>query len=533
MNKFLKKIDLKLFVVPAVLSVLVVIIGVFFTEQFGSLIDALFEVITKYFGWGYAIGMALLVVFCFWAGFSKVGKIRLGGKNARPGMSMFAWIAITFTSGMAMGVMFYAVGEPLQYLMEPPVFSGMASGTAQAAEQSLAYVFFHWGIHPYAIYTAAGLGYAFVYWNTKRSFSLTSSLYPLLGEKGERGPWGCLLSFYIIVACLGTNHGLFTLQMSTGLNYVFGTNISEAAYPFIIGALELLAVVCACSGIHKAIAYVSKANMVIFAILLAWAFAFGGVGDVLNNTCTAIGKYLGIFVPQTFYLEPYVQSGWVGDWTLYYWAWWLVVAPITGLFLAKLAKGRTIREFVMVNMFIPVGFIVAWFGTFGSSAISAQLGGRDIWSDIQAFGFPVALFSYLKGLPWFKIMSALAFIALIFSVLTQAESMVYTMTGMTAADKSEDENGEQRSPHSLKAFWGIVIGGMAYVLLKAGGLDTVQRSVAALGFPILVILLVNCASFIKAVRNREVYDLTLTDKEREKIIEEKKQEQGLTETAEE
>lgn len=524
MKKFLSKIDMKLFIVPAILSVIIVIVGAVDPVGFGKLIDALFVFISKYLGWMYDVGLFLLVIFCLWAGFSKVGKIRLGGKDAKPVMSMWAWIAITFTSGMAMGVVFYGVGEGLQNFMLPPGFSGMAAGSMEAAEEALSYVFFHWGLHPYAIYTAAGLGYAFVYWNTKRSFSLTSSLYPLLGEKGERGIWGCVLSwlsFYIIVACLGTNHGLFTLQISTGLNFVFGSSLNKAVYPIILICLEATAIICACSGVHKAITKVSKLNMVVFGVLLAWAFSFGGVGNVINNTITSIGKYLGKIIPQSFYLEPAIQSGWINDWTLYYWAWWLVVAPITGLFLAKLAKGRTIREFVMVNMFVPLGFVFIWFGTFGSSAIFKQMSGIDIWSSIEALGFPVALFAYLKTLPLFKVMSSLAFLAVIFSVLTQVESMIYTMAGMTSSDKGEDESGEQKSPHSLKAFWGIMIGCMSYVLLLAGGLNTVQRSVVALGIPILIIVLVNAFSFIKAVRNREVYDLTLSDEDRQKVIDAK------------
>ena len=524
LKNYIKKIDMKMFLVPAIMSVIIVIIGACFSESFGRMIDGLFAIISRYFGWMYDLGLILLVVFCLWAGFSKVGKIRLGGKDAKPIMSMFAWIAVTFTSGMAMGVVFYGVGEGLQHFMLPPGFTGMAGGSAEAAEEALSYVFFHWGLHPYAIYTAAGLGYAFVYWNTKRSFSLTSSLYPLLGEKGENGIWGCILSwlsFYIIVACLGTNHGLFTLQIQSGMNYVFGTHISEALYPVILFALEAVAVICACSGIHKAISHVSKLNMIIFAILLVWAFVFGGTADIINNTFTSIGKYLALLVPESFYLEPAIQSGWISDWTLYYWAWWLVVAPICGLFLAKLAKGRTIREFVLVNLLVPVGFVIVWFGTFGSSAIFKQLGGTDIWSSIQEYGFPVALFAYLKTLPLYKVMAVFAFLAVIFSVLTQVESMDYTMAGMTSTDKTEDENGEIKSPAFLKVFWAAVIGLMSYVLLKAGGLETVQRSVVSLGLPILVILLVNCVSFIKAVRHREVYDLTLSEEDRQRIIKEK------------
>ena len=528
MKKFASKIDMQVFLVPAILTVIILAVGVINPVGFGKVIDVAFNWISNNLGWAYDIGLFFLLIFCLWAGFSKVGKIRLGGKDAKPNMKMGSWMAITFTSGMALGVVFYGVGEGLSNYMAPPGFSGLASGSAEAAEEALSYVFFHWGFHPYAIYTAAGLGFAFIYWNTKRSFSLSSGLYPLLGEKGERGIWGKLVNWlclYIMVATLGTNMGLGTLQLSTGIEYVFGGGISmDLLYPVIILVLAGIGIICACSGIHKAIKYVSNTNMAIFGVLVLWAFLFGGTQFELKNTVTSIGKYLGKVIPQGFYLEPAFQSGWINDWTIYYWAWWLTVAPLTGLFLIKLARGRTIRQFVMVNMFVPIGFIFVWFGFFGSSAIFKQMNGFDIWGEIEAFGFPVALFSYLKTLPWEGIMIALGFLAILFSFVTQSESMTYTMAGMTAADKGENEIGEQKSPTYLKIFWGGAIAIMGYVLLLSGGLDAVQRSVVMLGIPILIILIVNACSFIKAVRNREVYDLTLTEEERQKIIAAKQEE---------
>ena len=194
------------------------------------------------------------------------------------------------------------------------------------------------------------------------------------------------------------------------------------------------------------------------------------------------------------------------------------MAPLTGLFLIKLAKGRTIRQFVLVNMFIPIGFVVIWFGTFGSSAIAQQMfNGHDIWGAIENFGFSVSLFAYLQTLPLKTIMLVLRFLAIFFSFITQSESMTYTMAGMTAADKSETDEGEQRSPAFLKVFWGGTIAVMGFVLLKSGGLEAVQHSVVMLGIPILIILIVNSIGFIKAVRNRDVYDLTLTEQETQKL----------------
>lgn len=529
MKNFFKKVDKDAFVVPAILTAIVIVVGVVAPDAFGKFIDVLFQFVTNDLGWFYQLGLFVLLIFCFWAGFSKVGKIRLGGKDAKPNMSMLSWIAITFTSGMALGVVFYGVGEGLQNFCNMPAFSGIESETAAAAENALAYVFFHWGFHPYAIYCAAGLGFAFVYWNCKRSFSLSSGLYPLLGEKGEKGLPGKLVNWlcmYIMVATLGVNVGMATLQISAGLKYAYGNTLPDMVMaPIIITVIAIVGIVCASSGVHRAIKYVSSANMIVFIILVGWAFVFGGTEFTINNMVTSIGSYLKILIPESFYLEPAYQSGWVGSWTLFYWAWWLTVAPLTGLFLMKLAKGRTIRQFVMVNMFIPIGFVVVWFGTFGSSAINLQMNGAPIWEAIQEFGFPVALFAYLKELPLAPILAILGFAAIFMSFITQNESMVYTMAGMTAADRGENAIGEQKSPVFLKIFWGGAIALMGYILLLSGGLDSVQHSVLVLGIPVLLILLINAASFIKATTHRLEYDLTLTEEQKQVLLEEKQREE--------
>lgn len=521
MSAFWKKVDKEAFLVPAILTVIVILIGVVAPDAFGKLIDVLFNVVTNDLGWFYDIGIFVLLIFCLWAGFSRVGNIRLGGKDAKPTMSMLSWIAITFTSGMALGVVFYGVGEGLMNYCDFPAFTGIESLTPAAAENALSYVFFHWGFHPYAIYCGAGLGFAFVYWNCKRPFALSSGLFPFLGEKGEKGLPGKIINWlcmYIMVATLGVNVGMATLQIQAGIKYAIGSTISDSLMaPIIITLIAVIGIVCASSGVHKAIKYVSTANMIVFIVLVGWAFVFGGTEFTINNMVTSIGSYLKILVPYSFYLEPAYQTGWVGGWTLFYWAWWLTVAPLTGLFLMKLAKGRTIREFVMVNMFIPIGFVVIWFGTFGSSAIHLQMNGAGIWEAIQEFGFPVALFAYLKNLPLSEVMTVFGFAAIFMSFITQNESMVYTMAGMTAADRSENEIGEQKSPLFLKIFWGGAIALMGYILLLSGGLDSVQHSVLVLGIPVLVILLINAASFVKATTHRLEYDLTLTE-EQKKIL---------------
>lgn len=503
----LKFIDLKVFLVPAVLVLLVIVAGVFYHKQFGQLVNATFQWSQRYFSWLYALVTFSFIPFCVWAAWGKQGQIRLGGKQAQPSMSMAAWISITFTSGMALGVVFYGVSEGLTNYMTPPPFTHLLPHSAAAAETALQYVYLHWGFQAYGIYTAAGLCFAFALWNLKQKFALNSALQPLLHERangwmGQLVNWLCL---YVLVASLGTNVGLGTLQLSTGFRYMTKLAIKPLVLQIlIIAILGIIGIYAACSGIHRGIKLVSNINMSVFATLLAWAFIFGGSVFILNNTLSSIGGYLKNFVEMGLYLEPVKQTGWVAKNTIYYWAWWTTVAPITGLFLARLARGRTIRQFVLVNLLVPVGFIFIWFGTFGSSAIFTQMHHVDIWRDLQTQGYPVAFFAYLNTLPWGRLVMILGLIAVILSFVTQYESMIYSIAEMSV-NQSELLPNDHRVNY-LKIFWGIAISLMGFILIQSGGLTTVQTSVVVLGIPILLILVAYVFGFVKAIRR---YDETM------------------------
>lgn len=513
-----QKMDWPIFLPPALILLFFVIIGIVAPEAFSAGANIAFAFTTKYFAWFYALGATILIIFCLWAGFSKYGKIKIGGKDAKPDMSFFTWFAVALTSGIAIGIVYWGVAEPLGNLMSPPGFTGWAAGSAEAAEGALKFNFLHWGIHPYGIYTAASLCFVFIIMNGKRRFSVTSALYPLLGEKCE-GIWGKAVSaicIFSILGGMGTSLGLGVSQFGVGFNYVLGTNYSDVFLAiFFIGILVICTIGASCSGLHRAITHISNANMYIYLALMAWAFIFGGTLFILENTITSFGQYISFIVPQTFYLEPAKNTGWVDGWSIFYWAWWLSFAPIVGLFQIKLAKGRTIRQFVIVNLIAPTAFAVAWFGIFGSSAINFQLNGSDIYSIISEFGNPVALFAYLENLPLTPILHVLGFLAIIFSLLTLSESMTLTLADMSIKPEylnTEDE--AKASPAILKVFWGILMGLVAFVLLISGGLGALQTASVVCGLPILVIQLIWAAGYVKSMLQRSRYDMTLTDEER-------------------
>lgn len=515
---FLKVIDKRAFFPPAILLTIATVIGVVFPQTLEKVVNIAFAFTTTNFAWFYALGSTFFVVFCLWAGFSKYGKIRLGGKDAKPEMSFAKWFAIALTSGIAIGIVFYGVAEPMMNFTAPPEFAGLDPRSPQAAEASLKYVFLHWALHPYGIYTAAGLCLAFVFWNMKRKLQVSSALYPLIGEKadGKAVSWINALTIFALIAGIGTSLGFGVLQAASGINYIFGTDFdSGVLWIAIIAFMVLIYTVAACTGLHKGIALISNLNVYVYFILLIWGFVFGGTLFIINNTVTGVGQYFSFFVAQSTYLEPAQATGWVSANTIFYYAWWIVFAPLVGVFLVKLAKGRTIREFVIVNMVAPVIFTFLWFGVFGSSAINMELNGNcNIAADIAAYGSPVALFAYLKNLPLSGLMVVFGFAAIVFSFVTLAEAQTLTIAELTCVqDEDEETKSEQNAPASVKIFWGVLMGLMAFALLYSGGVSAIQTASIVCALPILALMLFMAAAYIKSMKDYKKFDQTLQDGE--------------------
>ena len=511
------KLNKKAFYPPAILTVIVLLIGVLIPEQFGNAMSLTLHWITRNLGWAYSLAAFGFVVAALFVCFSKYGNIRLGGKDAKPEMGFFKWFCIVMTSGMATGIVYYSVGEPLSFFENPPVFSGAAGGSVEAAEQTLRYVFLHWTLHPYSMYVVVAVACAFMYWNCKQPFSVSSGLYPLLGDRasGSVRHWINALCILALVAGVGTTMGLVVDQLTVGLNYVFDTSLN----PNVVGLATVLifsvvSIVASSTGLHKGIAVISSANIYMFLILMVFALAFGGTRFIMANTVTSIGKYLSFFIEESLYLEPGYDSGWVSSWSTYYWAWWLVYAPLVGLFQIKMAKGRTIRQFVIVNLIAPSLFLIAWFGIFGSSVIHMGLTGNTIVSDAAAmFGNSVALFAYLKQLPLAPLLIAIGFLAVLASTVTLTEAECMTVADICIEHKEEEAQADKNSPVWLKAFWALAMCLLGFVLYYSGGLSAIQTSSIVVALPIMILLVFITISMLKGLVHYKEYDKTLGEGE--------------------
>lgn len=509
-------INKPIFFPPAILIVIFTFIGIAFPEAFGRAANAAFNFCVTKFDWLYVIGSFGLIVFCLWAAFSKYGKIVLGGKDAKPEMSFFTWFCIALTSGIATGIVFYGTADPLAFFANPPAYLGVQGGTVEAAEKALRPALLHWAIHPYAIYTAAAVSFAFIILNGKRPFAISSSLYPLLGNKTQKATgWAVdALSLFALIGGVGTSLGIGCMQLTSGLKYTFGTDFPLNTLNIIfIASFALIYILSACSGLHKGIKYISKTNIYIYFILMFWVLITCDPFHIIRYTTTCIGDYLQNFINLSLYMEPMVRTGFVSHTTIFYYAWFFAYAPCVGLFLIKLAKGRTIRQFVIVNLIAPAFFCLVWFGFFGGGAISVELFGEGgILQDISKYGVAVSLFSFLKHLPLSGVTTLLGFLAIIFSFITLAESMTLTLADMTS--NVDTSTNEQASPNILKIFWGTGMALMAYILLLSGGLQALQTSVIVCGLPILIIQIFMCIAYIKSVVHQADYDMTLTEEEK-------------------
>ena len=507
------KLNKLVFWPSAILCVLIVLIGVLFPSTLANIVDACQNWVVSNFDWAYALGATLLIVFCLVVCFSKFGKIRIGGKEAKPEMSFWKWFSLVLTSGMGAGICFWCVAEPISFFNNAPVFAGYESGSVEALENTLKYVFMHWTLHPYASYTAAGVCVAFMYWNCGKPFSLSSSLIPMLGdERAHRVRYYIdSICVFATIAGFGSTIGQSISQLSTGIAYTTGINIDIIVLAFVACALlAVVGILAACTGLHKGLTLISDANMWIFIIMMVFALLTGGTHFILSNTVSSFGKFLGFIVPQAFYTEPGYASGWVNGWTMFYWGWWIAFAPLIGLFQVKLSKGRTIREYVLVNMLVPCLFLIAWMGIFGSSALWMEFNGNHVISEaIDRWGIAVALLAYLRNLPLTPVLCILAFAAMAFSCVTMTEAEILTVSDMCVSNDHDKAVSDKHAPATLKIFWGVVMSLEGFALLYSGGLAAVQTISIVLGFPILLLQLLMAVSALKGFRHYKEYDITL------------------------
>jgi glycine betaine transporter len=508
-------IDRRVFAVAAALAVAFVVWGAISPEKMGDLTDKAMSWVTGSFGWLFVLTSGAFLLFSGYLALSRYGNIKLGPDDSVPEFSKFSWVSMMFATGMGIGLMFYGVAEPLYHLNGPPM--GMAEpGTPAAAQLAMEYTFFHWGFHPWAMYAVIGLSIGYFAYRKRNGNLVSAAFRPLLGNRVDRAPGKAIDVIAIFATLFGsaTSLGLGALQITGGIDEVFGSGRDSKALAIgVIVFLTVCFVVSAVSGIERGVKWLSNANAVAAALLAFFLFVVGPTVFILGTFTESLGGYLTHLPTMSFrdgVFDADVASPWLSAWTIFYWAWWISWTPFVGMFVARISKGRTIREFVIYVILVPSLVSFVWFSILGGAAFDLQLNqGKDMGAVVDA-GMEGALFETLSSYPLGTITSALAVFLIAIFFVTGADSASIVM-GMLS------QNGCEEPRRGLTVFWGVTTGAVAAVLLWSGGLKALQTLVILVAGPFMLVLIAMCLSTLKALRD-EPYESTLPPRVRRAVL---------------
>ena len=464
--------------------------------------------ISDNFGWFLVLIVNFYLFFTIYFAFSKFGKIRLGGKDAVPEFSRKSWFAMLFSAGMGIGILFWSVAEPIFHFTEPPL--GEAN-TIAAAQEAMKTTFLHWGLHAWAIYTLVGLALAFFSFNRDMPLAFRSIFYPLLGEKVYK--WqGDVIDVLAVLATLfglATSLGLGVKQVSAGLNHLFSSPDTISTQVWLIIGITGAATLSVVSGLDRGVKKLSELNINMGAILLVFILIAGPTIFILDSYTQNIGNYINDFFQISFWTESYQQSTWQNQWTIFYWSWWISWSPFVGMFIARISRGRTVKEYVLSVLIVPTLLTFLWITAFGGSAIFMELQEiAHISGDIKQ-NVATSIYQLFENLPLSLIINIIAVVLVISFFVTSSDSGSLVVDAFTSG-------GKLKSPVGQRIFWATMEGAIAAILLVGGGLKALQTAAITTGLPFAIILIVMAFSLRKGLQKEdEKEELRKKAKERE------------------
>lgn len=462
-----------------------ILLTLMFHKEATAFFNSALAIITNSTGWFLILAANMFILAALYFAFGRFGNIRIGGKDAKPEFSRLAWFAMLLSAGMGIGLMFWSVGEPMYHYMSPsPMFNGIPGSTPEAAQAAMGVTYFHWGLHPWAIYAIVGLGLAFFAYNRGLPLTVRSIFYPILGNR-IYGFWGNLIDVLSVLATLvglATSLGLGVQQVNAGLNFLFGIQISTTVQVTLIALITLLATLSVVSGLDGGVKRLSEGNMGLAALFMLLLLILGPTVLILGGFTQNLGFYLTKLPQLSLWTETFQKSNWQGSWTVFYWAWWISWSPFVGMFIARISKGRTVKEFILSVMLIPTLLSFVWMSVFGGSALSLQASGTaDIAAAVKA-NVATAMFVMLEQFPLTNVLSLVAIILVAVFFITSSDSGSLVVDHLTSGGKLD-------SPVPQRVFWAIMEGVVAAVLLIGGGLKTLQTASVSTGLPFAIILL--------------------------------------------
>jgi choline/glycine/proline betaine transport protein len=487
----------EVFLVSGGLVLLFVLFTLLFQEPAESAFGAVQSFISGTLGWFMIMAVTFFLLFTIYVAFSKLGHVRLGGPAARPEFPTFAWISMLISAGMGTGLMFWSVAEPIYHFQDPPVIVGtIEPNTADAARQAMGITFFHWGLHAWGIYALVGLSLAFFAFNWGLPLTIRSVFYPLLGEKiyGWQGNAIDVLAVASTLFGLATSLGFGVQQTNAGFNFLFGLEISTPVQVGLIAIITGFATASVVSGLGNGVRRLSELNMILAAVLMVFVLLVGPTVFLFNTFIETTGYYLASLPTMSFWTETFNDAGWQNGWTVFYWGWWVSWAPFVGIFIARISRGRTVREFILGVLLLPTALTFLWMSVFGGTALSLELGEgtTGIISGAVGENVATALFVMLEQLPLTGITSFVGIILVVVFFVTSSDSGSLVVDSLASGGKLE-------SPVPQRVFWAVLEGVVASTLLLGGGLSALQTAAISAGLPFAVVLLVMCYSIYKGL----------------------------------
>jgi len=492
LQRILSGMEPRVFLPAAALAILFVAFGAGFTEAARVTFEAVQTFVIDTFGWFYVLVATALLAGVLWLLFSRFGSIRLGAEDSRPEFGYLAWFSMLLSAGMGIGIVFFGVAEPVLHYLEPPDTAG---STSAALREAMRFTFFHWGLHPWAIYTALALPLAYFHFRHGLPLAPRSLLYPLLGDR-IRGAAGHAVDVLCTLGTLfgvATSLGLGAIQVNAGFNELLGLPQSTGAQIGLITAITAVATISVVSGLHMGIRLLSKLNIGLAAAIFTFVLLSGPTIYIIELFLDSLGYYLQKLPVTSLHIRPGSEGGWQADWTLFYWSWWISWSPFVGVFVARISKGRTIREFIATALLVPSvgGFL--WFSALGGTALHQEQAVAGSIADVVRADEALALFAVLEQLPLHHLTWALSTLLVIVFFVTSSDSGSLVNDMVTSG-------GHPSPPRAQRVFWAVAEGAVAAVLLYAGGLSALRTASLTTGIPIAIFLLVSLWGLLRALR---------------------------------
>jgi len=487
----------EVFLVSGALILLFVLFSLIFQEPTETAFGQVQAFIAGSMGWFLILSVSFFLLFTIYIAFSKLGHVRLGGPDATPEFPTFAWVAMLISAGMGTGLMFWSVAEPIYHLQDPPALLGnIEPNTGDAARQAMGFTFFHWGFHAWGIYALVGLSLAFFTFNWGLPLTIRSVFYPILGERifGWPGNVIDILAVASTLFGLATSLGFGVQQANAGLNFLFGLQISTPVQVGLIAIITGFATASVVSGLGNGVRRLSEMNMILAALLMTFVFLVGPTVFILGTLVETTGYYLASLPTLSFWTETFSGTEWQNGWTVFYWGWWVSWSPFVGIFIARVSRGRTVREFILGVLLLPTSLTLLFMSVFGGTALNFELGeaSAGLISAAVDENVATALFVLLEQLPLTGITSFIGIILVVVFFVTSSDSGSLVVDSLTSGGKLE-------SPVPQRIFWAVTEGVVAAVLLLGGGLAALQTAAITSGFPFAVVLLIMCFSIYKGL----------------------------------